>query len=211
MCISSLGFIRFCLGNQGTLQRLLRWHCPWWPPQLECKVPAENSWNAMVTMGMIMCMHISHVFMYIHIICIYILYTCIVSTYMIYIYVLFTCIVPALTPTEKEISSVNFLLWDLRCKEFTERATAEGTKPRHSTETGERWPMFKGTCWECGPRHPQQTGRQVGQVGATAYRALKNKHQECKHRDTSCWSCGSGMQLSQSKNPTQVNLFGEIQ
>ena len=111
MCISSLGFIRFCLGNQGTLQRLLRWHCPWWPPQLECKVPAENSWNAMVTMGMTMCIHISHVFMYIHIICIYILYTCIVSTYMIYIYVLFTCIVPALTPTEKEISSVNFLLW----------------------------------------------------------------------------------------------------
>ena len=83
MCISSLGFIRFCLGNQGTLQRLLRWHCPWWPPQLECKVPAENSWNAMVTMGMIMCMHISHVFMYIHIICIYIY---IIHMYCIYIY-----------------------------------------------------------------------------------------------------------------------------
>ena len=152
MCISSLGFIRFCLGNQGTLQRLLRWHCPWWPPQLECKVPAENSWNAMVTMGMIMCIHISHVFMYIHIIWIwihiYILYTCIVSTHMYYIYiyvcVLFTCIVPALTPTEKEISSVNFLPWDLRFKEFTERATAEGTR-------------FQGTA----QRHQQSHAAQV--------------------------------------------------
>ena len=185
MCISSLGFIRFCLGNQGTLQRLLRWHCPWWPPQLECKVPAENSWNAMVTMGMTMCIHISHVFMYIHIICIYILYTCIVSTYMIYIYMYYLHVLYQHWPQQKRKYQASTSCYDGR--------------------------MFKGTCWECGPRHPQQTGRQVGQVGATAYRALKNKHQECKHRDTSCWSCGSGMQLSQSKNPTQVNLFGEIQ